>query len=437
MSHEVFLKDEEKLVQKDDNAISLQEVPENLRWEDFENMTFSDMETQPMGSPIEVALQENALAYLRMRDRKWFFREFSGEVDSTGYLLRKNGQMSNIKPSQCVTGGIPEVRTMTRDFLRAKYPKESNLQSENASNGAEMRKSQERKVFAESPAIVKEPVADPDFIFDELRHQISERDAVHTKDSLEESPIFDSRSVGDVERGIDSGDVSEELSWASVDAIVGRSGADVQEGGWAHEYSGRKGLIENVAQSIRDGEEDKLEQAFHVRRGKAHRVQLVALDGPSGSMYCVKDGTHRVAGSKLAGLREIPVMVRRPKFPLVFSGYDKDQARDIQRKIKLGFMKGSVKTEMRSGKEFFICTIEKEILPWLHIKEGVNTKVARAYERLYPGSLDHIVLSNGKEMPRDALVDDIALDYFVAGRWQEWVQNFSQKNRNKFGVVQY
>jgi len=59
--------------------------------------------------------QEAALAYLREEDKEYFDREFSGELDTEGYLLRKDGTSSNTKPSQNISGkGMQQVTERLR-----------------------------------------------------------------------------------------------------------------------------------------------------------------------------------------------------------------------------------------------------------------------------------------------------------------------------------
>lgn len=68
----------------------------------FEDMSFQQLETDPRYSRI---LQEAALEALKTEDKEYFEREFNGELDAEGYLLRKDGTNSNTKPSQNISGG--------------------------------------------------------------------------------------------------------------------------------------------------------------------------------------------------------------------------------------------------------------------------------------------------------------------------------------------
>jgi len=72
-------------------------------------MDFVQMEKDPEYIP---ALQEAALEYLKTEDKEYFEREFNGELDPEGYLLKKDGSPSNTKPSQNIGGGKAMVRVL-------------------------------------------------------------------------------------------------------------------------------------------------------------------------------------------------------------------------------------------------------------------------------------------------------------------------------------
>lgn len=74
----------------------------------------------------------------------------------------------------------------------------------------------------------------------------------------------------------------------------------------------------------------------------------------------------------------------------------------------------------------------REVLPWMRTQsQNELTNISRTYEKLYPGSLDKL------NIPRDALIDPIANNYFMAGRWKEWEEKFSQRPRDKNGLIIY
>jgi hypothetical protein len=76
--------------------------------------------------------------------------------------------------------------------------------------------------------------------------------------------------------------------------------------------------------------------------------------------------------------------------------------------------------------------VEKEVVPWIRTtSQAEMIQISRMYERLYPGAFDKL------DIPRDALVDPIANNHFMAGRWKEWENKFAQSPRDKDGHVIY
>jgi len=89
---------------------SIEEHP-TYKNEDIENMSFEDLESNPEYSPI---LQEQALNYLKTEDEEYFNREFTGELDDEGYLIRKSGKAIT-KPSMAFgPAGMDKVLSATK-----------------------------------------------------------------------------------------------------------------------------------------------------------------------------------------------------------------------------------------------------------------------------------------------------------------------------------
>ena len=246
---------------------------------------------------------------------------------------------------------------------------------------------------------------------------------------LEARPIIDSAVFRDAELGLDE---AREFTSVDVTKIVGRPSADQWRDGWAHEYEARAGRIDSVEAAIRSGDPQLIENIFHTQKPD-ERIKLSAYDGPAGPMYGVEDGTHRVAGSMRAGLEEIPASVRRIKFPFSFRGRAVEQAQDIRSKIALGMIDGEIQeTKDEHGEPIYTYVIRHEVLPWLHTTSQRDLiKISRMYEQLYPGTL------NDLPIPRDALVDPIANNYYMAGKWPEWETQFKDNERDEQGIVRY
>ncbi len=80
----------------------------------YETMSFDDLEKDVVASAV---LREQALNYLKNKDKEWFDKEYTGEVTADGYLIDKDGN-ANTKPTQCLGGsGMEEVLNATRAEL--------------------------------------------------------------------------------------------------------------------------------------------------------------------------------------------------------------------------------------------------------------------------------------------------------------------------------
>ncbi|OGN05429.1 MAG: hypothetical protein A3B99_01130 [Candidatus Yanofskybacteria bacterium RIFCSPHIGHO2_02_FULL_44_12b] len=72
-------------------------------------------------------MEAKSLEYLKTKAKEYFEREFSGELDKDGYLMKKDGTSSNTKPSQNIGGGkaLQWVLDAAQDELSSKYPEEA------------------------------------------------------------------------------------------------------------------------------------------------------------------------------------------------------------------------------------------------------------------------------------------------------------------------
>lgn len=87
--------------------------PEN----NYDTMSFSDLEQDPMAGPI---LQQKALEVLKTDDKEWFDSEYTGELDERGYLVKKNETGASTMPSMNISGGkvMEKVLELTRAELK-------------------------------------------------------------------------------------------------------------------------------------------------------------------------------------------------------------------------------------------------------------------------------------------------------------------------------
>ncbi len=252
---------------------------------------------------------------------------------------------------------------------------------------------------------------------------------------LKEKPILESGFLVDTTHGIST---EPDFHWVETEKIVGRPFGSRYENGWSFEYDNRKGRAVTVAKEIstlletenNSQKHEIIEHIFHPDN-KMQRIKLDKIQGPSGPMYSVRDGTHRLAGIMTAGLEKIPCDVHKMKYPLENRTNDEYVANTWKEKINLGLIQGKVEM-LNDGGQKYRLIVEREVLPWIRTQSQHQLiEISLMYEQLYPNSLDNL------EIPRDALIDPIANNYFMDKRWQEWKKNFSQNPRDEKGIVIY
>lgn len=227
--------------------------------------------------------------------------------------------------------------------------------------------------------------------------------------------------------------------WVETNKIIGRPFAKDSSDGWSREYNGRKGriiqIVMNFLRGVLQGRDDmveaEIEHVFHQNR-PGERIQLLVLEGPGGPIYLVEDGTHRVAAAKLLGLEHIPCAVKRIKYPLRQKTTDQEMFDHWRRLINLGLIQGKLQYSHSNGSTTtYEIQVTSELLPWIRVYQYEFLRINEIYETVYPNSLENL------SIPRDVLLDEIANNYFMAGRWQEWEQKFSNNPRNENGLVIY
>jgi hypothetical protein len=244
--------------------------------------------------------------------------------------------------------------------------------------------------------------------FDEIKDRLTKQlRAERTEDA--ELPIIDSLIFG----GAAGSPNPPEFLWVQTKQIVGRPFISEKEGGWRAEYENRKGRINEVGSALRDigRHPENIERIFHPDTPN-ERIRLTAFDGPAGSIYIVDDGTHRVAGAKAARLEEIPCDVRKLAYPRELITGDRNVVYEWQRRIDCGIMNGEI-NESPDGRS--VLTITAEVVPWAAVTSQSDfLKISAVYEKVFPNGLD------GLRVPREALIDPVANNFFEAGRWNEW-----------------
>lgn len=208
------------------------------------------------------------------------------------------------------------------------------------------------------------------------------------------------------------------FKWVDLTNVVGRTFETPD--GWADENESRKGRIASIGKAIIDSREDPriLEEIFHYQKPN-ERIQMVAIEGPAGPIYEVTDGQHRVSGSLVAGLSEIPAEVKQVKYPLEQSVDIKELGliADWKILIEKGLIDGDLQDYESGGRQMKKLTVRSEVLPWIRTQSQTDLiKISKVYEQLYPGSLDNLPI------PKQALLDPIANNFYMADRWREWLE---------------
>lgn len=328
---------------------------------------------------------------------------------------------------EVVLGGRRYMQTSARDTERSPRQGRQTIQSER--EGRPITRFEIPKVVSEEEVVSK--ISEQLKMAKESGVAFNEATLQERQKALAERPIINSDAFREATAVLEE---EPTFSWVETDKIVGRPFGDQNPGGWSFEYSGRKGRIVEIAKELSQAEQDeqKIEHIFHP--GKPNeRIKLSVLEGPSGPMYSVEDGTHRVAGAMTAELREIPCDVKRIKYPLERITTAENDISDWQKKIELGLIQGKVETSQNDeGKKFYKLVVQEEVLPWIRTtSQSKLINISWLYEKMYPNSLDKL------DVPRDALIDPIANNYFMAGRWKEWEEKFSKSPRDKNRVVAY
>lgn len=223
----------------------------------------------------------------------------------------------------------------------------------------------------------------------------------------------------DVKEILDYDGEDEGVMMVDTDAIVGSVSGAFED--WSSEYGSRKGRVVDVAQQLMKGTEETIDHVFHVKDPK-HGVKLKKVSGPGGDLFFVVDGTHRVAGSKLARLPELPAQVEnmteltevRTTDPLLKSQWEE--------RIRRGLIRGTIEeTTTTADRKTFHLKIESQVLPWMNLPQNKLIKMTKFYLEHYPSSLDNLKsFTTGEKIPKEALLDQVAMNFYLAGRWDEY-----------------
>lgn len=232
-------------------------------------------------------------------------------------------------------------------------------------------------------------------------------------EKLKTEPIIDTKSFYDVEPTR-----AEQAEFEYVDSskIIGRPNANNYENGWAHEYINRGGRIAEIVDQINHYENvDGVEKIFHIEDNATERIKLAGYEGPSGPIYTVLDGTHRVAGVKASGLEQIPAEIHRTNYPFEKSSADAEEIADWQSKIERGFITGAIETIETKHGERSVLSVTSEVLPWIRARNQNDVfKINQIYNQQYPGAIERA------GFPAETLTDKTAFWAYMDGNFDQW-----------------
>lgn len=247
----------------------------------------------------------------------------------------------------------------------------------------------------------------------------ADREALETRQKkLTDLPYMSGQKARDV---LDYKGEDEGFMMVDTDAIIGSVSPAFKN--WSTEYESRRGRTADVAEKLIEGTEESIDYVFHVKNDPANGIKLKKLSGPDGDLFFVEDGTHRVAGSKLARLPRLPAQVENMSNLSEVRTTDEILKSDWERMIRKGLIKGTIEETDASGTKFFNLKIDSQVLPWMNLPQWNAIKLTEHYLERYPGSLNDVKsLTTGEIIPKKALLDMVAMNFYLAGRWEEYRQ---------------
>lgn len=223
----------------------------------------------------------------------------------------------------------------------------------------------------------------------------------------------------DVRQILDYDGENEGVMMVDTAAIVGSVSPAFEN--WSNEYEDRQGRVVDVAQQLMKGTKESVDNVFHVTDSQKG-IQLKKLSGPGGDLFFVVEGTHRVAGAKLARLPELPAQVENMTNLSEVRTTDPALKLQWEERIKRGFIHGTVaETVTPAGQKNFNLEIEAQVLPWMNLPQRDLIEMTKVYLERYPNSLDKLKsFTTDEKIPPEALLDEIAMNFYLADRWAEY-----------------
>lgn len=304
-----------------------------------------------------------------------------------------------------------------RDARQVAQIKEA-LELQVESTGSVMQTALSRDILKTSEQILKEVAYAIRIGIPAEMHQRSQEVLQQDHERLAEEPFIPGQLVGELlqKEGEDEG-----MQFVSVDSIVGTESVAFQN--WSTEYDNRKGRAIDVAEAIMEGSEEGIEQVFHTRDPE-QGIKLKKIAGPEGDIFFVADGTHRVAGAKLSRIPEIPAQVESMVELSEVRTTERSVKDQWEKQINMGLIDGTVEqvVSQETGETSFQLTIKDQVLPWITLPQHQQLKMSQLYCNRYPHAFDNLKSLRSREpIPKEVLTDEIAMNFFLAGRWNEYL----------------
>lgn len=176
---------------------------------------------------------------------------------------------------------------------------------------------------------------------------------------------------------------------------------------WSTEYDSRKGRAVNIAEQLINPTPESIDNVFHINNPSLG-IRLRELSTPEGSLFFVIDGSHRVAGCKLAQVQRIPAFVEKIPERKVISTNSNFLKSDWEKRIKCGLIAGYIKEEIdEDGGKGYVLNIETQLLPWMYLPRNQLVKMNRFYFNHFPKAKSLRSLVNKESLPNDLLTDEM------------------------------
>lgn len=213
----------------------------------------------------------------------------------------------------------------------------------------------------------------------------------------------------------------EDLGLIMVDTedIVGSISGVFKD--WSTEYDFRKGRNVAVAQQLINPTPESVDRIFHISEPWFQSgIKLRQLSTPEGNMYFVIDGSHRVAGCKLAKLNKIPAFVETIPEAKEISTNSYILKSEWEEKIKEGLIAGNIEiANNRDDGNSYVLNIQSQILPWMHLSNNKTVELNKFYFGHFPQARNSNSLLNGKPIPKEVLTDDFLFTDYLTNGWDK------------------